>query len=191
MTTGTRWQLCVWLAFVPCKVGNFVLGETGGSGGVDQAIVHRTGERLVDIEFAGLKLLVQRGVLLVNDFVAGEVFAPECDGLIHGRLPRLHCLAGNGKHEVDIDVVEPRAAQPVERLEHHLARVDAAKAKEQVCIERLHAHRDAVHAVLSKQVGLIRGYGGWVALNRPLVGAEQVEPLHRREDALPLWQAQD
>ena len=191
MTTGTRWQLCVWFAFVPSKVGNLVLGETGGSRGVNQAIVHRTRERLIDIKFAGLKLLVQRGVLLVDDLVAGEVFAAECDGFVHGRLPRLHCLAGNGEHEVDVDVFEPRYAQPVERLEHHFARVDAAKANEQICIERLHAHRNAVHTVLSKQAGLVRGHSGRVTLNRPFAGAEQVEPLHRRENALPLLKTED
>ncbi len=57
--TGVRWQLCVWLAFVPRKVGDLILDKSRGSGGVNQAIVHRTRERLIDIKFAGLKLLVQ------------------------------------------------------------------------------------------------------------------------------------
>ena len=59
-------------------------------------------------------------------------------------------------------------------------------------LERLHAIEMQFHTVMSqKQAGLVRGHSGRVALNRPFVGAEQVEPLHRRENALPLLQTED
>ena len=37
-------------------------------------------------------------------------------------------------------------AQDVERFENHFARVDAAEPVEQFFVERLHAHRNTVHA---------------------------------------------
>ena len=115
---------------MPRKIGHFVLGKTGLARGVDQCVVHRAGQRFVDVEFAGFKLFKQRSVLLVDDLVAGEVFAPECDSLGHCGLPNIHSLAWDGEHEVDVDVVEARLAQAIERFENHLSRMNTAEALE-------------------------------------------------------------
>ena len=82
-----------------------------------------------------MQLCKQRRVVLVNDFVAGQMFALHCDGFVQGVAPDFHRLAGDGEHQVEIQVVETGAPQNIERFEHHLPRVNPAEAFEQRFVE--------------------------------------------------------
>src|SRR5205823_5159094 len=96
----------------------------------------------------------------------------------------------NGKHQVEIDVFKTGAAQNIERLENHFARVDAAQAVEQFFIERLHAHGNAVDAEVAEQFRLVRRNGGGIALHGEFFRAEQIQLLQGAKDLFPLAQVQ-
>jgi len=102
--------------------------------------------------------------------------------------PGIHRLAGNGEHEIEIDVVETRLAQDVERFENHVAAVNAAEAIEERFVEGLDTHRNAVHAEIAKELGFVQRNGGWVAFDGPFFRAEEIESLHGAQDLFPLTQ---
>ena len=185
MSVGARGSL------VAGEIGDLVLQETILSRGGKQFVVHRAGQSLVHIELAGLQLRVERRVLLVNDFVARQMFAAEGERFTQGRAPHVHGLRGNGKHEVDVHVVEARLAQRVETLEDLLAGMNPPQTLEQRGLERLHAHGDATDAGIAPEPGLFQRDRGWIGFNGPFRGAEQVKTFHGAQDGFPLAQIQN
>ena len=175
----------------PCEVRDLVLLEAGGGGAVDQFLIHVAGEIFVHIEFAGLELLVERGVLLVDDFVAGEMFAAQAHGLVERRAPDLHRLPRDGEHEVEVDVLKAGGSQRVVGAEDHVAGMNAPETVEQSFVEGLHTHADAVHAVFEPEAGLVGGDRGGIAFDGPFLCAQQAEFLEGAEDVPPLLEAQD
>lgn len=130
------------------EVRDLVLRQPLFGAGFPQCFVHCAGEIFIDVDFLGLELMEEGGVFLVDDFVGGDVFALELEGFVQGGLPNLHALAGDGEHEIDIEVVESGLAQGVVGAEDHVAAVDAAQPVEELFVERLHAHGNAVDAAL-------------------------------------------
>src|SRR6185437_2897619 len=109
-------------------------------GAFKEFIVHRTSQILVHLELSGLQLVEQRGVLFINHFVAGEVLAAQGERFLERRAPHFQCLARNREHQIQIDVVESGSTQNIERLENHVASMNAAQSVEQIAIERLYTH---------------------------------------------------
>jgi hypothetical protein len=122
-------------SFFPGEVGNFVLVKTGAFGVLDEFLIHVARQIFVHVKLARLHLGEERRVLLVDDFVAGQMFAAERERLGQGRLPNPQGLAGNREHQIEIQIVESGLSQNVEGFENHLARVDPAQAVEQFFIE--------------------------------------------------------
>ena len=89
----------------PPEVLKLVNAETPGLG---------AGQVLVHIELTRLQLVKKRRVLLVDDLVTGQVFAPEREDFAQCLSPYLHALAWDGEHQIEIDVVEAAASQRIE-----------------------------------------------------------------------------
>ena len=191
VTAGPRRDVVAGGGTVAREIGDFVLDEPGAGGAFDEFFVHGAGEVFVDADFSGGELREERGVVLVDHFVAGEVFAAESDGFVERLFPHGHGLTGDGEHEVEVDVVESRAAEDVEGFENHVAAVNAAKAVEEIFIKGLDAHGDAVDAEVAPEFCLVEGDGGRVAFDGPFRSAEEVEAPHGFEDASPLFQVEN
>ena len=129
------WMFILFRSTIPRKVRHLVLPETGARRAFHQFLIHRAGQVLVHVKFAGLQLREQRRVVLVNDFVGGQMLAAERQHLGQGRAPDLHRLTGNREHQVEVQIVKTGPAQDVERLEDHFTGVDAAEPFEQWFVE--------------------------------------------------------
>ena len=79
----------------------------------------------------------------------------------------IHRLARQAEHEIEVDVVEPGIAQLPVRVDCGRDGMHAADHVEQLVVERLHAHGDAVHAKLAEESCLLRRDRRWVAFDRP------------------------
>ena len=75
--------------------------------------------------------------------------------LVQRVAPDIHRLRRDGKHQIEVHIVEAGRAQNVERLEHLFARMDAAKSLQQLFVERLHAHRNAVDSEIAEQFAFV------------------------------------
>jgi len=78
-------------------------------------------------------------------------------------------LAGQGEHQVEVDVVEAVRAQEIDRGGDVFRRVLAAEGLEQRGVERLRAEADAVDAGGAPRGGFFRRDGGGVDLKRELL----------------------
>ena len=145
MPTGLIGDFEIFRAGVFCEIGDFVLMKATLARKGHKLLKHIARQIFVHLKLTRLQLLVQRGVLFVNDLVAGKMFRLQVGRFAQGGLPNFHRLRGNGEHQIKIDALEARRAEAVVRLENHLARMHAAEALQQIGVERLHAHRDAVH----------------------------------------------
>jgi hypothetical protein len=191
VAASARGHIIVIIRRVAGKVRNFVLHEACTCGALDQFFVHRAREVLVDADFSRGELREERGVILVNHFITGEVLAAEIDGFVESPFPHGHRLGGDGEHQIEVNVVEPRTAQSVVGLEDHVAAVNASEAIEEIFVEGLHAHGDAVDAEGAPEFCLVEGDGGGIALNGPFGGPEEIEALHGFEDAPPLLEVEN
>src|SRR5207249_10112155 len=93
------------------EIGNLVLLKASFARNRQQLVVHRAGQIFIHAEFAGLQLRVKRRVLLVNDFVTGEMLGTELNGLAQRASPNLQRLARNGEHQIEIQIVETGTAE--------------------------------------------------------------------------------
>ena len=118
------------------------------------------------------------------------MFAGHRHRLVQRRVPDVHRLAGNRKHQIQVHVVKTGGAQGVEGFENHFARVNPAEAIQQFFIERLHAHGNAVHAKVPEQFGLVERDGGGIAFDGEFLRAQQVQAVHRFENLFPLAKVQ-
>jgi hypothetical protein len=119
------------------------------------------------------------------------VFAAQGGGLGQSVAPDFEGLAGDGEHQVEVQIIKARLAEKVERVAGHAASVNAPEAVEQSFIERLHSQGDAVDAGGAEQFRLFEGDGGRVAFHGPLGHPGQGEPLQGAEDSLPLAEVKE
>ena len=137
--------------------------------------------------FTGLEPAEKRRVFLVGQAVGREVFGGECDGFFQRRLPLGERLGGNGKHEVEVHVVEARLAQDFIRTLGLLRAVDAPEDGQQRRVPRLHAHADPVDAQRAEQARFFQRNRRRVHLQRPFRERAQVQSLaHPREQVIQL-----
>lgn len=153
---------------VPGEVGDLVLAKVLGGRATEEFFVHGCGEIFIDGDVTGGELGEEGGVFLVDEFIASKVFALECEGLAESTPPLFERLAGNGEHQIHIDVVEPGAAQQVKGLEDGIAAVNSAQAVEEGFVKGLDAEGNAVDAVLDEETGFVERNGGGIALDGEL-----------------------
>jgi len=173
------------------EVGDLILVISRFGGVGDEFVVHVAGEVFIHVKFLCVELRVERGVFFVDDFVAGQMLTAQGGGFGERRAPNVYRLAGNGEHEVDIQVIEAGLAQSVEGFENHFAAVDAAKAVEEFFIERLDTHGDAIDAETAQELGFIQRDRGRIAFHGEFFSPEQAESLHGAENLFPLAQVED
>ena len=92
-------------------VGDLVLGETSGAERVHGRLEKVGVAVVVLLEGAELELAEVGGVLLVGEAVGRNVLGLEGEGFREGGGPLRGRLAGDGKHEVNVDVFKPGGAQ--------------------------------------------------------------------------------
>src|SRR5207249_4987034 len=167
MSASVGWNVRLCRAVPTRKVRNLVLSETVTGSRLKQRVVHLAGDIFVQCKFPGLQLREERSVVFVYHFVTREVFTAECERVGECRAPNVRGLPGNSEHEVDIDILESAAAQNIEGLENLRAAVNPSQSLQHRIVQRLHAHRNAVHAVVTPQLAFVQRDGGGIALNRP------------------------
>jgi len=141
---GEGWERAGVIGEGAGEVSDFVLDEVVVGGGVEEGFVHGAGEVVIDVEFTGLELMIEGGIFLVDDFVAGEGGEELCAG------------------------------------------VDAAEAFEEMIVEGLDAHGDAVDAGLAEETGFIEGESGGVDFYGPLGGGKGEGKVEGGEELFPL-----
>ena len=168
------------------EVGDLISGEAGFGHPVVEHLVLVGRQIVIHIALTGLELLVERGVLLVDHLVATEVFRPQRQGLVESSIPDIHRLAGDREHEVDVHIVEARLPEDVVTAKHHVAAVDPTQAVQQGLVERLDAHRNAVHPELPQERRLVGRHGGRIAFDTELRGPAQPQPVKGGQHRFPL-----
>jgi hypothetical protein len=99
-------------------------------GVIHQCFMHITSQRLIDFELACFQLCVENGIFFVNHLVRGDVRSPG-PRLPSGYPARPRGFGRNGKHQVDVHVIETGLAEHVEGAEHHIPAVHAPELVEQ------------------------------------------------------------
>ena len=84
---------------------------------------------------ARLQLAKQRRVVLVGQLVGGKMLRLQRDGAPQRLLPLGRRLAGNGKDEIEVEIVEAGLAQHRHALVCHCRGMDAAETLQQLVIE--------------------------------------------------------
>src|SRR5215831_1498413 len=110
--------------------------KSGCTSALNQFFVQVASKVFVDVEFPGAQLGIKSGVFLVNDFVSGQVFAAHGQGFEQGLAPNFTGLAGNGEHEVQVQVVEAGVAKDIKRFEDHLPIVNTTETGQKGFVER-------------------------------------------------------
>ena len=118
------------------------------------------------------------------------MLAIERERLVKRSAPDIQRLTRNGKHQIEVHIVEAGDAEDLKGAKHHVAAVHAAKSIEQSFVQRLDPHGNAVHAKFAQQPRFLDRDGGGVAFDGPFGCAQKIQPFHCREDLSPLSEVQ-
>ena len=88
--------------------------EAAIRGALDQFFIHGARQILININLAGLELVIEGRVFFIDYLVRGEMFAAHRGRLGEGLAPGCEGLAGDGEHQVEVHIIEARLPQDVE-----------------------------------------------------------------------------
>ena len=116
------------------------------------------------------RVVMEQGVGLQRELVAGQVLRLQGDGLFEIGLGLLQVLSRQCEHQVDIDIVETGLACRFEGTQSLLPVVDTAQRFEMPVVEALYADGQAIDAGLavSAEMGFVGAVG--VGFQRDLAG---------------------
>ena len=138
------------------EIGNLVVVVAGGAELPAQQVVLGAADLVRGfLVFAVFQPHGQHAVSLHRELVAGDVLRIQGQGLVDGLFPDGVREIAQAEDEVDADVVESRFPEQAEGFPGACGVVPAVHPLQEVVVEGLHAHADAVHAQLPEafQVG--------------------------------------